>query len=87
MNIIFYNMEGCGYCMKAKQLLKKEIDNKEIIVRPSSEAPADTEGFPTFVAANGKMYSGLPSSKEELYSNLGFKEKYQDNQILFWGVR
>ena len=81
MSITFYNMTGCHFCKKAKEMFAAEIASGEIIEKPSSEAPPGTRGFPTFTA-NGKTHSGLPQSKQELYSklnvsNLGVsKEKY-----------
>ena len=81
MSITFYNMLGCGFCKKAKDMFADEIASGEIIEKPSSEAPPGVNGFPTF-SANGKLHSGLPQSKQELYSKLGVsklgvsKEKY-----------
>ena len=99
MTITFYSMGGCGFCDKAKAMFKDEIASGEMVVKPSSEAPAGTRGFPTFTA-NGKSHSGLPRSKEDLYSKLGVskssfsKEKYKapmrfgdnKNPAMFWGV-
>ena len=77
MTITFYSMDRCGFCNQAKAMFKDEIASGEMVVKPSSEAPAGTRGFPTFTA-NGKSHSGLPRSKEELYSKLGVsKEKYK----------
>ena len=77
MSVTFYNMNGCGYCMKAKQMFAAEIESGEIIEKSSREAPPGTRGFPTFTA-NGKSHSGLPASKAELYSKLGVSmEKYK----------
>ena len=64
-------MNTCGYCQKAKQMLANEIANNEIVVEPASSAPAGVSGFPTFIY-NGKMHSGLPQSKQQLYTKLGY---------------
>jgi len=83
MSVTFYTMVRCGFCNKAKEMFKDEIASGEMVVKPSSEAPAGTRGFPTFTA-NGKSHSGLPSSKEELYSKLGVsKENYKSSDMGF----
>ena len=77
MSITFYNMHACGFCQQAKKMFAAEIESGEMIVKPSSEAPPDVKGFPTFVAKNGTKHSGLTKTKQELYSKLGVsKEKY-----------
>ena len=76
MSITFYNMGSCPYCKKAKQMFAAEIASGEMIEKSADQAPKGARGFPTFTA-NGKMESGLPKNKEELYSKLGvYKEKY-----------
>jgi len=67
-------MTGCGFCTKAKKMFAHEISSGEIIVVDSSKAPKTFRGFPTFTY-NGKHYSGLPSSKKELYSKLGYHKE------------
>ena len=53
-----------------------EISSGEMIVVDSSEAPKNFIHFPAFTY-KGKYYTGLPSSKKELYSGLGYhKESY-----------
>lgn len=71
MPIIFYNMSGCGYCVKAKKMFSEELKNGSMVLKPASEAPKGVRGFPTFVY-NGKTQSGLPSSKDILYKKLGY---------------
>ena len=68
--IIFYSMKGCGFCTKAKDMLKDEIAQGLVIVKPSSEAPEGINGFPHFTSSNGGSHTGAPSSKEELFKKL-----------------
>lgn len=78
MPIILYFMNGCGYCVKAKDMFKEELKSGFMIMKHSSEAPSNIKGFPTF-EYKGKTVSGLPSSKKELYEKLGvddIKENY-----------
>jgi len=63
-------MPGCGFCTKAKSMFKNEIKSGEIVLKPHTQAPPGVNGFPTFQAPSGKMHSGLPSSKDQLYSKL-----------------
>jgi glutaredoxin len=74
MSIIFYSMNGCGYCQKAKQMFNDEISSGLMVVKPASEAPDGVRGFPTF-AYNNKMHSGLPGSKKELYTKLNYSNE------------
>ncbi len=71
MPIVFYNMQGCGFCAKAMKMLEHEIAQGKIIVKPNTEAPAEVKGFPHFINTdNGKSQSGLPKDKESLFSIL-----------------
>jgi hypothetical protein len=82
MTVIFYKMANCGYCTKAEKLLADEIGNKTVIIKSSSEAPADVNGFPYFVNdANGKTHMGYPGTKEALFEKLNFfpvRENFMD---------
>lgn len=71
MPIIFYFMNGCGFCDKAKNMFANEISSGDIVVVPSSKAPSGVNGFPHF-SHNGKSHSGLPQSKKQLYDKLGY---------------
>lgn len=73
MHITFYSMKGCGYCTMATELLSSEINNGEIIVVDSKDAPANIEGYPTFTYGSNK-YVGYPSSKDILYDELKFNK-------------
>ena len=70
MSIILYSMEGCGYCVKAKKMFHDEILSMKMVVEPSSNAPSEVNGFPTF-SYNGTLHSGLPQTKQQLYDKLG----------------
>lgn len=85
MSITFYSMNGCHFCDKAKNILKQQIDNGTIIVKPSSEANGEFNGFPSFKNhQNGKTHSGCPKSYEDLKQLLDHsenKENYQHNNL------
>jgi glutaredoxin len=75
--IIFFNMEGCGFCKKAKDMLNSHIQNGDIVLKPHTEADSHCSGFPCFENSNtGKKHLGLPSSYEELLTNLDIVENY-----------
>jgi hypothetical protein len=62
----------CGFCLKAEQMLHKDIANGKIIKKDSREANGKFQGFPSFICTEtGKTHSGLPSSPDELYRKLG----------------
>lgn len=47
-----------------------EIASGMMVVKPASQAPPGTTGFPTFMY-NRKKHAGLPQSKQQLYQKLG----------------
>jgi glutaredoxin len=65
----FYNMQGCGFCAKAMEMLRELIESGVVDVVPHTEAPSDVRGFPHF-ELNGASHSGLPESPEALMSKL-----------------
>ena len=69
--IIFYSANGCGFCVKAKQMLKDQIASGKIMMKDAKEAPKGVRGFPHFVGKNGKTHTGLPPSAEALMQKLG----------------
>ena len=69
--IIFYTANGCGFCVKAKQMLKDLIASGKIMMKDAKEAPKGVRGFPHFVGTNGKTHTGLPPSAEALMQKLG----------------
>lgn len=71
--IKFYSADWCGFCKRAKEMLKNEIDNGIIVVLPHSEAKG-ASGFPHF-EYNGKTHTGLPSSPDKLKEALGYKKE------------
>lgn len=71
MTILFYSMDGCGYCSMSKELLKNEIKNKKIKVLSHLKAPNNVSGFPHFVNGS-KSFTGFPQTKENLYMQLDF---------------
>jgi glutaredoxin len=67
--IKFYSMPGCGFCNKAKELLKDQINSGLVKVLPHTEAKG-VSGFPHF-ESNGKNVSGLAfKSFDELKQKL-----------------
>jgi hypothetical protein len=76
--IIFYAMDMCGFCTKAKSELGDEIASGFVVVKGTSDAPAGVKGFPHFVnSENGKKHSGY-APKAELFKSLGVdNESYE----------
>lgn len=73
MTITFYKMNGCGFCTKAEDLLKDEIESGVIVVKDKSQAPSGVRGFPHFVnEINGKTHTGYPQTADNLYKVLEF---------------
>lgn len=70
MKIEFYSMPGCIYCSKSKELLRNEIKNKTVVIKPYTEAPRHVRGFPYF-QANKKSFSGYPGTVSNLFRSLG----------------
>lgn len=84
--ITFYSMgELCGFCVKAEKILKQQISEGTIIVKPASEANGKFSGFPSFESSqSGKTHSGCPKSYEHLKQLLKHtenKENYQHNNL------
>jgi glutaredoxin len=85
MTITFYNMKGCGYCMKAEEMFKNQLSSGEMIKRPSTEAPKGTTGFPSFVNnSNCKEYTGLPKDYVTLMEAIGGKSYPPNALIIFY---
>ena len=71
--IIFYSANGCGFCVKAKQMLKDQIASGKIIMKDAKEAPKRSPRF-SFLRKrkqNGKTHTGLPPSAAALMQKLG----------------
>jgi glutaredoxin len=73
--ITFFNMDGCAFCARAKELLSDEIEAGKVIVKAHTEAPPGTSGFPTFTYKD-KTEVGLMKSFEELASKLQYGEHF-----------
>jgi glutaredoxin len=72
--ILFYYMNGCGFCDKAKNLLAPQIQSGEVKVLSKDQVPSNVQarGFPLFTNENGTVkHEGLPSSFQELQKKLG----------------
>ena len=81
--IVFYKMDGCGYCTRAEQLLKDEIASGVIVIKDKSEAPKGVRGFPHFVnEANGMSHSGLPQSVEQLFEKLKYEVEKVEEEVV-----
>ncbi len=75
-------MDGCGYCIRAEQMLKDEIASGVIVIKDKSEAPKGVRGFPHFVnEANGMSHSGLPQSVEKLFENVKYETEKVGKEI------
>ena len=72
MAIILFSMNGCGFCQKAKQLLKKLIDAGMIEVKDAKDAPKGVRGFPFFLnTENNEQMTGYPGTIDNLMKKLG----------------
>ena len=76
---------NCGFCVKAEKILKQQISEGTIIVKPASDANGQFAGFPSFVSSqSGKTHSGCPQSFKHLKQLLDHsenKENYQHNNL------
>ncbi len=71
MSIVLFEMDGCHFCVKAKNLFKDEIASGFITIKPASQAPKGVSGFPFFMnLANGMTHTGFPGDKLTLYTKL-----------------
>ena len=71
MTVIFYEMTGCGFCVKSKEALANEINSGLVQVKPASEAGGKFNGFPAFEnTLNGKVHLGAVNSYAELAEKL-----------------
>ena len=68
--IIFYSMNGCGYCSKAKKELASEIASGLVVIKDAGEAKG-VNGFPHFEnPSTGAKHTGY-APKAELFQKLG----------------
>ena len=75
--ITFYEMAGCGFCVKSKQALSHEIEVGLIQVKPASESGGKFNGFPAFEhTATGKTHLGAVSSYQELIKKLDITNEH-----------
>ena len=76
-------MNGCGFCDKAKEMFKNDINSGKMSIQSSKNAQSDMKAaglraaFPTFKSMKtGKFHQGLPKSKSQLMQSLGHSEGY-----------
>jgi hypothetical protein len=84
MSIYLYSMgNACGFCIKAEKLFEEELNSGEMVLKTSKDKGAELfNGFPSFLnKKNGSTHSGLPSSKEQLYTKLGVKNSFASKGI------
>lgn len=76
--IVFFSMDGCGFCKKAEAELRDEIEKGHVHKKAHTEAPEGTNGFPTFMNTDtGKIVTGY-KPKAQLFEALGVKmENYE----------
>jgi len=75
MPIHLYSMPGCGFCKKALEMFKDDIESGKIVVKKHTESGNKFKGFPSFEnIENGQTTSGLPASKDSLFEKLGYVE-------------
>jgi len=76
--ILFYTMNGCGFCNKAKKDLDQEIKNGQVLLVDSKHAPEGVRGFPHFISSTGLQHSGY-APKKKLFEALGISDKENDD--------
>lgn len=75
-SINFYFMKGCGFCNKAKDMLKPQIDSGMIVMLPHTEAPSGISGFPHFTSRQtNKSHTGAPQDFATLLKALGMTKE------------
>jgi hypothetical protein len=79
--IVFFSMDGCGFCKKAEAELHDEIKKGRVHKKLHTEAPEGTNGFPTFMNTDtGKIVTGY-KPKAQLFEALGVSmENYEHAQ-------
>lgn len=87
--IVFFSMDGCGFCKKAEAELHDEIKKGRVHKKAHTEAPEGTNGFPTFMNTDtGKIVTGY-KPKAQLFEALGVSmENYghtQDDEHMHHG--
>jgi glutaredoxin len=71
MPIIMFNMKACHFCKKAKKMLKNEIADGTVVVKPHTDITG-VGGFPHFTSADGtKSHTGCPESAAFIIKKLG----------------
>ena len=88
MTVIFYEMLGCGHCISAKKALANEIESGLVVIKPSSEANGQFQGFPAFVDnTTGKSHLGAVRSYSELANKLGMSvENFESVVHQEWSI-
>jgi len=75
--IIMYFSDSCGFCGKAKEVLKDVMDKIELRNTSEHSLPNGVNGVPHF-EYNGKSHTGCPSSADELFAKLDIvQENYE----------
>ena len=67
--------EKCPFCVKAEELLAEEIESGFFLLKDAEKAGGRSQGFPYFEGENGEKFTGLPSSKEQLFKELGVESE------------
>lgn len=88
MSIVFFEMTGCGHCVRSMQVLADAIAQGLVVVKPAAEAGSWAKGFPAFQSeSSGKTHLGAVSSYEELCKLLDHNvENFQFSPQNSWGV-
>ena len=75
--IIMYFSDSCGFCGKAKDVLKDVMDKIELRNTKDHPLPNGVNGVPHF-EYNGKSHTGCPSNADELFVKLDIvQENYE----------
>ena len=82
--IVMYYSDSCGFCNKAKDVLKDAMSHIELRNTQDHPLPNGVNGVPHF-EYKGKSHTGCPSSADELFAKLEMvQENYEGDKIIMY---
>ena len=82
--VVMYYSDSCGFCNKAKDILKDVMDHIELRNTKDHPLPNGVNGVPHF-EYKGKSHTGCPSSADDLFAKLEMvQEKYEGDKIVMY---
>lgn len=80
--IVMYYRDSCGFCNKAKSVLKDVMNHIELRNTKDHSLPNGVNGVPHF-EYKGKSHTGCPSSADELFAKFELVKKTDDKRTQF----